>query len=85
MSLEPSRQSYEYVTRACREYLTTHGEDERLKNYLKLNKISPNVLTDESDVIFLAGAKLLEFEGGGESLESEPEEQPTWMSFADDE
>jgi len=85
MGLEPSRQSYEYVTRACREYLTSHGEDERLKNYLRVNKISPNVLTDESDVIFLAGAKILEYEGGQESSESDLEEQPTWMSFADDE
>lgn len=58
MGLEPSRQSYEYVGRSCREYLHTHGEDERLKNYLRQNKLSANLLTDESDVILLTGAKV---------------------------
>lgn len=36
----------------------THGEDERLKNYLRTNKLSANLLTDESDVIMLTGAKV---------------------------
>ena len=60
----------------------THGEDDRLKNYLRTNNISPNVLTDESDVIMLKGAKVLEFAGG--VIGGGVEEQPTWMSFDDD-
>lgn len=60
----------------------THGEDDRLKTYLRTNSISPNVLTDESDVIMLKGPKVLEFAGGVEA--DAVEEQPTWMSFDDD-
>jgi len=36
----------------------THGEDERLKSYLRNNKLSANLLDDESDVITLTGAKV---------------------------
>ena len=36
----------------------THGDDDRLKNYLRQNKLSANLLDDESDVILLTGAKV---------------------------
>lgn len=36
----------------------THGDDDRLKNYLRQNKLSANLLDDESDVIMLTGAKV---------------------------
>jgi hypothetical protein len=59
-----------------------HGTDDKLRDYLRRNGISVNVLEDDGkDIMELTNAKFLEL------IESESqkvsEEQPTWMSFAD--
>lgn len=55
--------------------------DDELRDYLKRNNISPNVVeNDDREVLQLLQAKLLEQVWKPDDLE----DQPTWLSFAQD-
>jgi len=79
-----SRQSYLYVTRACKEYMEFNGlKDESLLAYLRRNAISTAMLEeyetaqDTNRVILLRKPQLLELV----SKDKLPVDRPTWMDF----
>lgn len=58
-----------------------NGMNDELRDYLRRNNISPNVVENDSrEVVLLQGAKMLEQVSDPEDLE----DQPTWLSFAED-
>ncbi len=84
LGVPASRQSYLYVTRACKEYMEINGlKDESLLAYLRRNAISTAMLEeyetshDNNQIILLRNPQLLELV----NKDQVPRDQPTWMDF----